>query len=101
MSRVSWTSEARARLQAIEHYIERDSPKAAKAVVRRILGRSRQLETAPLSGRRVPEYQRNDIRELHERPYRIIYRVAEDRVEVLTLMHDRQLLPEDLTPPSG
>jgi addiction module RelE/StbE family toxin len=99
MSRVHWTQEARSRLRAIERYIERDSPKAAKAVVTRILGQSRQLETAPLSGRRVPELGRREVRELLERPYRIIYRVVDDRVDVLTVMHYRQLLPEDLLPP--
>jgi toxin ParE1/3/4 len=29
----------------------------------------------PLSGRKEPEYQTDDIRELIEKPYRIIYRI--------------------------
>ena len=34
--------------------------------------RSEQITDQPLSGRKVPEYQTDDIRELIEKPYRII-----------------------------
>jgi plasmid stabilization system protein ParE len=45
----------------------------------------------------VPEYQRDDVREILERPYRILYRIKPDRIDVITVMHYRQLLPSDLT----
>jgi plasmid stabilization system protein ParE len=48
----------------------------------------------------VPEYPDDDLRELLLRPYRIIYRQRDERVEVVTVMHYRQLLPinpRDLT----
>ncbi len=93
MTAVYWTPEARARLEDIEAYIAKDAPQVAKDVVARILARTRQLETAALSGREVPGYQRPDLRELLERPYRIIYRLTPERVEVVTVMHYRQLLP--------
>ena len=35
----------------------------------------------------------DDLRELLERPYRIIYRITPERIEILTVMHYRQLLP--------
>ncbi|HVV98656.1 MAG TPA: hypothetical protein VHC92_16045, partial [Rhodanobacteraceae bacterium] len=47
-------------------------------------------------GRRVPEYARSDVRELLERPYRIIYVVLPDRIDVIAVMHYRLLLPSDL-----
>lgn len=93
MRLVAWTPEALARLDDIEAYIANDSPFAAKDVIARLLARSRQLETAPLSGRTVPEYPRDDLRELLERPYRIIYCIAPERIEIITVMHYRQLLP--------
>ena len=49
-----------------------------------------------MRGRRVPEYERDDIREVRERPYRIIYLVEARSVRILTVMHERQLLPGDL-----
>ncbi|MEK7696899.1 MAG: type II toxin-antitoxin system RelE/ParE family toxin [Pseudomonadota bacterium] len=62
-------------------------------MVARLLARARQLTTAPLSGRQVPDYPRQGLRELLERPYRIIYRITTERIEILTVMHYRQLLP--------
>lgn len=93
MACVVWTPEAISRLDDIGAHIALDSPINAKEVIARILVRARQLETVALSGREVQEYRREDIRELLERPYRIIYRFASDRVTILTVMHYRQLLP--------
>ena len=42
------------------------------------------------------QFRREDIREILERPYRVIYRVLPNRIDVLTVMHYRQLLPGDL-----
>lgn len=93
MTAVYWTPEAQTRLEDIEAYIAKDAPAAAKDMIARLLARARQLESAPLSGRQVPDYRRDDLRELLERPYRIIYRVTEARIDILTVMHYRQLLP--------
>ncbi len=64
MTPVNWTPEARSRLEDIEAYIAKDSPAAAQEMVQRILARTRQLEIAPRSGRPVPDYQQEDLREL-------------------------------------
>ena len=37
-----------------------------------------------------------DVRELLERPYRLLYRVTPTQVEILTALHYRQLMPADL-----
>lgn len=97
MTQVHWTLEARTRLEDIEAYIAQENSTAAKEMVASILARTRQLQTAPLSGRQVPDYREEDLRELLERPYRIIYRLKHEVVEVLTVMHYRQLLPRKST----
>ena len=94
--RVYWTNRAKARLRLIYNYIAEDSPKMALQVVDRITTRSQQLREIPRSGRQVPEYNRPDIRELLERPYRIIYKIKSSQVDVLTVMHYRQVLPQDI-----
>lgn len=43
----------------------------------------------------MPEYPEADLRELLERPFRIIYRVTTDQIEIVSVMHYRQLLPTD------
>lgn len=95
--RVFWTPDAKSRLREIETYIARDSPPAARDMAVRLIRRSLELERPPLLGKRLPRYANADIRELLERPYRLIYRVLTDRIEIVTVMHYRQLLPSDIT----
>ena len=93
--KVVWTDRAKARLKKVHAEIAEHNPKAADDLVRRLVSRSLQLQTVARSGPKVPEYDCDDIRELKARPYRIIYQLGE-RVDVLTIMHSRQLLPVDV-----
>ena len=61
-------------------------------MVDRITRRSEQISTQPLSGRKVPEYEAENIRELIEKPYR----VKQDQIDVLAVIHGAQLLPEEI-----
>ena len=94
--RVHWTDEAKAQLRAIEAVIAGDSPAAARRTIARLAKRCRQIADLPHSGRQVPGFGRSDLRELLERPYRIIYRVRAEQIDIVTLRHYRQLLPNDL-----
>ncbi len=49
-----------------------------------------------MSGHNVPEYEADDIREIIQNPYRIIYRIKPDQIDVLAVIHCAQLLPEHL-----
>ncbi len=94
--RVIWTKEALERLQDVKHYLEvqQYSPAAANDQILRILARESQIGEMPLSGRVVPDYKHPKIRELMENPYRIIYRITDKVVYVVSVVHQRQLLPE-------
>ena len=94
--RVHWTQTAVEHLLAIYEHIAQDSPVYARRVVDRLTRRSEQIATFPESGRVVPEYEAPDIREVIERPYRIIYRIKADRIDVLAVVHGAQLLPPEL-----
>ncbi|MBS0193621.1 MAG: type II toxin-antitoxin system RelE/ParE family toxin [Proteobacteria bacterium] len=72
--KVVWTHRAKARLHPIHHYIAKDQPLNADRVVDRLTSRVTQLAEHPRSGRIVEGYRREDLRELIEAPYRIIYR---------------------------
>jgi toxin ParE1/3/4 len=65
-------------------------------MVDRITQRSEQVSSQPFSGRKVPEYETEDIRELIEKPYRIIYRLKQGQIDVLAVIHGAQLLPEEI-----
>lgn len=60
-----------------------------------LLERLELLREHPEQGRMVPEWGEPSIREVLSTPYRIIYEVLPDRVEVLTLSHERQLLQRE------
>lgn len=70
--RVHWTNNAVDHLVNIYEYISLNSPTYGKRMVDKITRRSEQIADYPLSGRKVPEYDAEDIRELIEKPYRII-----------------------------
>jgi plasmid stabilization system protein ParE len=96
--RVTWTARARTRLAEIHDYIAQDSKPHAVAMVQRILDRAEVLTFAPRSGPRLQAFADDEVRELLERPYRIIYRVSANSIEILTVKHYRQRLidrPDD------
>jgi toxin ParE1/3/4 len=80
-----WTDHARRDLLAIGRYIARDNPIAARQWVERLRARARQAANMPLAGRVVPELQRDDVREVLLGTYRIVYRVRENAIDVLTV----------------
>lgn len=93
--RLRWTDRARRDLLAIGRYIAHDNPAAARQWVERLRTRARQAATMPMAGRVVPELLRDDIREVFLRTYRIVYRVREDAIDVLTVFEGHR--PFDAT----
>ena len=95
--RVKWTTYATEDLISIQDHIARDSHQYAVVVVDRILHRAIQLESFPESGSVVPEYNRDDIREIFVHSYRIVHQLRPDEVRILTVCHGANPLPR--TPP--
>ena len=96
MTPVRWTPQAVEDLAAIRDFIARDSPRYAAITVERIVVAVDILEQFPLSGRIVPERSRDDLRELVRPPYRIVYRVLEDRLDIVTVFRSSREIPDDL-----
>jgi toxin ParE1/3/4 len=92
-----WSQRARADLKAIHDYIAKDSPANAKTVVRDILARAATLPNAPRIGRRVPELDDPDIREVPVHAWRVIYQIRANELFIVTLVHRRRApAPVDL-----
>ena len=85
--RVHWTDTAEGHLDAIYDYIAQDSPEYARRMVDRLTRRSQQIASLPLSGRRVPEYDIDQIREALEGSYRIIYHIKSDQIDIIAVIH--------------
>jgi len=87
---VFWTNTAEEHLDSIHAYIAKDSPQFAKRMVDRLTRRSIQIAEFPLSGRSVPECEMDQIREVIEGPFRIIYYIKPDQIDVLAVIHAAQ-----------
>lgn len=93
MTRLVWTRPALEDVQQIHDYIARDSPRYARAVTEQFFAAVERLATHPLSGRVVPELEQATVREVIEAPYRIVYRVRADVLEILTVVRSARRFP--------
>jgi len=82
-----WTDPCIEDLRAVRDYIGRDSDYYAADLVEQVVLCVERLLRFPKLGRVVPEAQDENIRELVHQNYRIIYRIAGERIEILTIVH--------------
>ncbi|MEQ9415807.1 MAG: type II toxin-antitoxin system RelE/ParE family toxin [Cyclobacteriaceae bacterium] len=94
---VKWTRQAIDDLSSIADFISKDSPYFAQVQIERLFERTLILETYPKAGRAVPEVDQENLRELIEGNYRIIYRIySQDRIDIITVHHSSRLLGDTL-----
>ena len=90
---IIWAGVAENDLKEIIEYIATDSPANALKILKKIKQKASDLYTLPERGRIVPELQDQGIfiyRELIIPPWRIVYRVSEMKVYVLSVLDARQ-----------
>ena len=94
--KVVWTDRALADLESITAYIAHANVAAAERVGLEIIHHVEMLATFPLLGPTYPCGSSGRVREIVSAPYRIFYRVAEERrlVEILTLWHGARGEPQ-------
>jgi addiction module RelE/StbE family toxin len=92
VTKLRWTTQAVEDVEAIRKFIANDSDVYADLVVALLVEAVERLELFPRSGRIVPELADKQLREIIESPYRIVYRVFDERVEVLTVFRASRLL---------
>jgi plasmid stabilization system protein ParE len=91
--KVSWASVAESDLSTILLYIAEESPVNARTIFDKIKEKASSLKQFPERGRIVPELQDQGInlyREIIVPPWRIVYRISEKKVYVLTVFDSRQ-----------
>lgn len=93
---VIWSQKALDNLNAIHDYIAQDSPFYAKKVTQDIYQKTQQLRLAPPQmGKKVRELHDKNIRETSLYSYRIIYRVQPETINIIAIIHKRQVLKQD------
>ena len=96
--KIRWMPQALRDLDVIRRYIARDNPVAARQWVARLQARARAAASMPLAGRVVPELDSPEVREVFLRSYRIVYRILDDELHVLTVFEGHRLLRLDDVP---
>jgi len=91
-SRIVWSRRALHDLESIAGYIAQDSPAYARIVLKTIINQTRTLSRFPHSGRKVPEFDNEEIRELIAYSYRIIYRVQQEEIVIAAVIHGKRIL---------
>lgn len=92
---VNWTPGSRNDLRSIERYISQDSSAVAKQVVLAIVAFGETLSEMPRRGREGRVLDTHEL-VLTKLPYTIAYRVTDDSVDILRIVHHRRLWPDML-----
>jgi len=96
---VAWSETAERDLTAIIEYIADDNPSRAYELFKEIRKRASTLTNFPERGRILPELQQQGITQYHEliiAPWRIIYRILEKRIHVLSVLDSRRSVEDIL-----
>jgi len=94
VTRLRWSPRSVDDLEAIRGFIARDSSQYADLVIHRIVAAADRLTQFPEIGRIVPEVGEPRLRELIVRPFRVVYRIRPDLVEVVTVFRSSRQLPQ-------
>ena len=90
--KVEWSEEALEDIESIATYIEKDSPTYAKSVVSKFFEKAEILQEFSELGRKVPEFNDVNIREIFVYSYRLIYQLSEENILFVAVVHGKRLL---------
>lgn len=90
--KIKWAENALCDLEGIRNFIGRDSKYYSKEVIGSILNKVKRLKDFPNIGRKVPEMNDENIRELFSYSYRIIYKIDRDILYIITVIHGAKKL---------
>jgi toxin ParE1/3/4 len=92
MAQIIWTEPAFTDLNEIAEYIALDKVEAARRLVEQVFKSVGQLEQFPELGRKPPELEDSNYREIIINPCRISYRLDQNKAYILYIMRgERQL----------
>lgn len=84
--------DAREDMRQIEEYISKDSVYYANKTIEEIVEKTKYLSMFPYMGRKIPEFNNTNFRELIYKSYRILYRVNSNVYILKIFHHSRDIL---------
>ena len=104
MAKIIWSGLAKEHLQEIDKYISEGSPFYSIIFIDKLIASVEKIGSFPQIGRIVPEFERNDLREIFFHKYRIVYQLRNNVVTIVAIVHGamdikkkREREPWDLT----
>ena len=92
---IVFTDRFLTRVEECTDYIAMDHIQTAIRWAEGVFEHCQKLSDQPESGRIVPEFRRPEIRELIHGNYRLVYELKPNQIDMLTIWHTRQMLPDD------
>jgi plasmid stabilization system protein ParE len=89
---IKWSPRAASHFEGICDYIAKDSKHYAALFAKKVLSIVKSIPQFPKSGRVVPEYNDENMREKLYENYRIVYRIKEEVIEIVAICHGSRLL---------
>jgi plasmid stabilization system protein ParE len=94
--KIRWSPRAASNFEDICDYIAEDSEYYAALFAKRLNDIIKTIPKFPKSGRIVPEYEDENLREKIYQNYRIVYRLKAEFVEIVAICHGAKQLPDFL-----
>jgi len=90
---ITFSASALEDLEELKAYYKHEgAPEAGMKLVAGIVSSIERLEAHPLSGRMVPEFMVEHLREIISPPFRIVYRYEKSRVRIVRVWRSERLL---------
>ena len=96
MVEIEWSPSAQDELNKILDYIAQDSVEYALTFYDQVHEKVHNLSIFPKMGRKLPDLEDPNIRELIFKNYRVIYRILEDKIQIIRIFHGSKILDFEL-----
>jgi len=93
--KIIWSRTALQSLIEIEEFIAKDNPVQAEKFINKLIDCGDSIKDFPFKGRIVHEFSIDEIREVFEKSYRIVYKISNSQIEILTVFEGHRLLRVD------
>ncbi|MBI4826233.1 MAG: type II toxin-antitoxin system RelE/ParE family toxin [Nitrospirae bacterium] len=89
---IKWSPRAASNFEDICDYIAKDSRYYAALFAKKIISIVETISQFPKTGRVVPEYNNENLREKIYENYRIVYRIKNEIIEIVVICHGARQL---------
>jgi toxin ParE1/3/4 len=93
VAKLAWSPRAVREFDELCEFIAKDSPANAESIALQIRATSESIRDNPMLGGIVPEWESPNVRERLCQKIRIIYRVSNEQIEIITIVRGARRLP--------